>query len=190
MSKKDLIVTTWRRLGRAPVGQRELREIQKVISRQLGESAVPGPASIARILADEGAELRHPEVIECDVRWRESLIQKDAGGDLDSLVPHKRLRLENAEAFINKLEKLRRDSERAEDQRTLRSLRETAIDAKQTAQSLAKKQTLEETERAEQAEIAQWLAVWIQTPNLFDEWLDLRHRSPEFRKKFLTEKSS
>ena len=32
--------------------------------------------------------------------------------------------------------------------------------------------------RAEQAEIAEWLKVWIQTPILFADWLELRRRSP------------
>jgi len=32
--------------------------------------------------------------------------------------------------------------------------------------------------------------VWLQTPNLFDDWLDLRRRSPDFRNKFSMEKSS
>src|SRR5260370_5015132 len=48
--------------------------------------------------------------------------------------------------------------------------------------------TLNQTQRDEQAEVAQWLAVWLQSPSLFDDWLDLRRRSPDFRKKFSMEK--
>ncbi|HEX9629921.1 MAG TPA: hypothetical protein VF961_07870, partial [Pyrinomonadaceae bacterium] len=64
-----------------------------------------------------------------------------------------------------------------------------AVDARQLAHSMARNLSLDQTTRTVQAEIAEWLAVWIQTPSLFREWLELRRRSPEFRNQFLTEKS-
>ena len=33
-------------------------------------------------------------------------------------------------------------------------------------------------------EITEWLSLWLQTPNLFNDWVELRQRSPEFRKTF------
>ncbi|HVS21814.1 MAG TPA: hypothetical protein VHD88_08190 [Pyrinomonadaceae bacterium] len=188
-TKRELMIEAWNRLGCAAVGARELREIQRAIQEQLGEAAAASPAAIARVLADVGAELRHPEVIEFDARWRESQIESDAG-ELDAFSAGKPLRLKKGEAFIKKLERLRKRSERAGDQRALRRVRELGISARQVAQSLTNNRALAEPVRAEQAEIAEWLAVWIQTPNLFDEWLELRRRSPDFRKRFPTEKSS
>jgi hypothetical protein len=41
-----------------------------------------------------------------------------------------------------------------------------------------------ETQRAEAKEISEWLRVWLVAPELFRDWLDLRMRSAEFRKKF------
>jgi len=172
------------------VGERELRAVQRAISDQFGEGAVDSPAAIARVLADEGAELRHPEVIEFDARWRQMQIETTPSvNGLENLVSTKPLRLKQAEGFIKKLEKLRTRSERAGDQRMSRRVRDSAINARDVAKSLSKNQSLAEPERAEQAEFAEWLAVWIQTPNLFRDWLELRRRSPDFRKKFLTEKS-
>jgi hypothetical protein len=71
----------------------------------------------------------------------------------------------------------------------LQRARKIAVDARQVVESLAKNPALDQLTRTEQAEIAEWLAVWIQTPNLFREWLELRRRSAEFRNQFLTEKS-
>jgi hypothetical protein len=185
-TKRELIVALWNRLGRSSIGESELREIQQSIGRQFGPGGSESPAAIARVLADEGAELRHPEVIEFDARWREAKIERDAAKfkGLEDLLSGKPLRLDKAEALLKRLEKLRKTSERAGDQLTLKQVRTMVVDARQVAESLARDRTLDARERAEQAELTEWLKVWIQTPNLFEDWLDLRRRSPDFRGKF------
>ena len=190
-TKRGLIIEAWDGLGRAMVGESELREIQRLVRSQFGAGADESPAAIARVLADEGAELRHPEVIEFDARWREAKIEKDSGQlkGLDELLAGKPLRLRKAEALIKKLERLRQRAEN-DDQSAARQARSMAIGVRQTAELLAKDKELNELQRAEQTEIAEWFKVWIQTPMLFADWLELRRRSPEFRKKFLTQKSS
>src|SRR5437660_2930890 len=76
-SKQEFIVAQWLRLGGKAIGRRELRRIQRALHEKFGEGGVESPAKIARVLADEGAELRHPEVIEFDVKWREEKIEKE-----------------------------------------------------------------------------------------------------------------
>ena len=36
------------------------------------------------------------------------------------------------------------------------------------------------------AEVAEWLTVWLQNPQIFAEWLDLRQNTAEFRQRFLS----
>ncbi len=191
-SKQEFIVAQWLRLGGKAIGRRELRRIQRALHEKFGEGAVESPAKIARVLADEGAELRHPEVIEFDVKWREEKIEKETSEfkGLERFRDAKPVRLHEAESLIKKLEQTRQSSERNENKVNVQRLREIAIDVRQTAETLANDSTLTQRQRDEQAEIAQWLAVWLQTPNLFDDWLDLRRRSPDFRNKFSMEKSS
>ena len=186
LSKRELIVEVWDRLGRGIIGERELSDIQRSVRDQFGRGGEESPAAIARVLADEGAELRHPEVIEFDARWREAKIESDGKGfkGLDDLVTGKPLRLGRAEALVKKLEKLRKRAEASGDNQALRAVRNTAVSARQMAELLAKDRELDPRHRAEQAEIAEWFKVWIQTPSLFADWLDLRRRSPEFQKKF------
>ena len=183
---RQLIVAVWNRLGRSSIGESELREIQQSIRRQFGQGGSESPAAIARVLADEGAELRHPEVIELDARWREAKIERETTRfkGLEDLLTGKPLRLKKAEALIKRLEKLRKNSAQAGDRTALRQVRDMVVNARQVAESLAKDRTLNPLERAEQTELAEWLKVWIQTPNLFEDWLDLRRRSPDFRKQF------
>jgi hypothetical protein len=190
-TKRELIITAWDDLGRIRVGASELRKIQSSIHDQFGAGAVESPAAIARVLADEGAELRHPEVIEFDARWREAEIKrklKRLGGQ-EAFAAGKPLRLKQAEALIKRLERMRDRSEQTGDKAARQHARATAIEVRQVAALHAKDRTLDQLIRVEQAEIAEWLAVWLQTPKLFTEWLELRRRSQDFRAKFSAENS-
>lgn len=185
-TKRALIVELWERLGCTMIGEAELRDIQLAVRRQLGPGAEMSPAAIARVLADQGAELRHPEVIEFDARWREAKIETDSRQlkGLDELLAARPLQLKKAEVLIKKLERLRQRAETSGDQAALHQVRTVAVDGRQQAELLAKDRKLSQRERAEQAEIVEWLKLWIQTPGLFADWLELRRRSAEFQKKF------
>lgn len=186
LTRRALIIAVWESLDCTMVGEPELGEIQQALLHQLGAGAEMSPAAIARVLADEGAELRHPEVIEFDVRWREAKI--DAGSrqlkGLEELLTARPLQLKKAAGLIKRLEKARRRAEKSGDEAALDHVRTLAVSGRQQAELLAKDRKLDQRKRAEQAEIVEWLKVWIQTPSLFADWLELRRRSPEFQKKF------
>ena len=186
ISRRDLIVSEWRRLGAASLGSDELIRIQQAIGEAFGQHAVESPAAIARELAHEGAELRHPEIIECDARWREAQIdnQLKTFGQVNALQSAEPLRLKQAESLIERLEHLHGRFERTRDDRQIAELRTLAIDARRTAVSRAKDLDLPIALRQEQAEIAEWLMVWLETPNLFEQWVELRKSSPAFKEKF------
>ena len=187
LTKRELIVEAWDLLGRPAIGERELGDMQRSMRNQFGRGGEESPAAIARVLADEGAELLHPEVIEFDARWREAKIESD-GKDfkgLDDLINGRPLRLRKAGALIKKLERLRKRAQDPGNDKALREALNTAVSARQLAESLAKDRKLDQRQRVEQAEIAEWFKVWIQTPSLFADWLELRRRSAEFQQKFL-----
>ena len=181
--EQDLIIEFWVTRRQPIVGKAILREILKEISKRLGADHVASPAAVARILADEGAELRHPEIIEFDAEWREARIAAEMKRfkGLDGLLAGKRLSLEQAEGQIKRLEELRLAAESREAQRELRDI---AILARQRAESVVKDPAFNPTHRKVQAEIVEWFKIWIPTPNLFADWLELRKRSVEFRQKF------
>jgi hypothetical protein len=179
-SREHLIVARWKELGQPQVGGRELLAIQAELNQRFGGNAINSPAVIARVLADEGAALRHPEVIECDAQWRAGQIR-----EIEHRTPEVQgvLTLTQAEEWIGELEKLRIPEDPAEAQR----LRSMAIEARERAKRHARRTTLSQRQRAEQNEISEWLGVWIKTPSLFADWLELRRRSPDFRRKFSSE---
>jgi hypothetical protein len=185
-TKRELIIGAWDEMGRPGVGEEQLQKFQSAICESFGAGAVESPATIARLLADEGAELRHPEVIEFDARWRQAQIKTNPkrfrGLKVEPVV--KPLRLRQAENFIKRLERLRERSERSGDKADWQRARDQAIKTREIAESRARDRTLDQVIRTEQAEIAEWLGVWLQTPKLFAEWLELRRRSGEFRERF------
>ena len=75
-NKHDLIIEVWEDLDCESVGAHELEQIQRALREKFGAGAVASPASLARTVADEGAQLRHPEVFDFDVKWREQNLQK------------------------------------------------------------------------------------------------------------------
>ena len=75
-TKLDLIIEVWEKLDCESVGAKEIEAIELVVRDKFGESAVDSPMIIARELADEGAELRHAEILKLDVERRLEVIAK------------------------------------------------------------------------------------------------------------------
>ena len=174
-TRRELIIEIWQDLECESVGELELEQIQLGLGQRFGAGAVESPAAIARVVADEGAVLRHPEVLDYDTRWRERSM---SGAILMESLEFSSLAA--ASESIRKLESWRRKFAAGGEQTELRRLREIARKFKQDAQMLARSSIIEERERLEAGEIAQWLAVWLQEPGIFEDWLILRQRSPEF----------
>ncbi|CDM65617.1 hypothetical protein [Pyrinomonas methylaliphatogenes] len=183
-TKRDLIIEVWEALDCESVGAKELEAIAEVVRARFGEGAVESPAAMARILAEEGADLRHAEVLECDVRWRLR----------DPYAPMFRHILKfgtfaQAAASIRQLENLRRKFARARDREGLRRVREVGIKGKRRAEMIARNRKVNAQKRAEKEEIARWFAVWLTTPEIFERWLELRLNSEEFRARFGAERA-
>jgi hypothetical protein len=174
-TKHDLIIEVWEALDCESVGARELQQIQEVVSQRFGAGSVDSPASIARSLADEGAVLRHPEVLSLDTEWRQRELSKlIAPDELDFSG------LSQAHQSITKLDSLRRKFEQDSEPEQMHHLRSMVVKLKQHELGIARSRIIDRQQRLEAKEIAQWLTVWLQSPDLFEEWLSLRRRSPEF----------
>jgi hypothetical protein len=176
-TKRDLIIEVWEALDCESVGARELDQIQQGLHEKLGAGAIESPASIARVVADEGAILRHPEVFECDLKWREEKLNGTISSfDFSSL--------QTALESFSAVESRRRELEEQKNEAALQRLREVITGARQDSLLIARSKIVAAPQRAEAKEIAEWLRVWLVTPELFRDWLDLRMRSAEFQRKF------
>lgn len=63
-------------------------------------------------------------------------------------------------------------------------VRALARKGRRRARGLALNQRVKPEKRQEKGEIASWFQVWLETPDLFAEWLELRKGSQEFRSLF------
>lgn len=167
-AKHDLMIEVWEKLDVESIGSAEIEAIEEVIRDVLGDQAVESPMKIARLLADEGAELRHSEIMELHVRRYEG---KPYTAEFRNLLKvgsfHQTL------ASIRNLDNLRKKFLSEGDKNGIRLIRERVIEAK-------KKLTTTDAD----AEIAQWLTVWLQTPDAFETWVSLRQRSADFKERF------
>jgi len=177
----QIIVSTWKALGQTAIGDEELLAIQSAVSASMNEEQLLSPAVIARELARAGAELRHPEIIECDARWRATqYVGPEMSADaLRVLLGKRPPTLAETEAVIGELERLRNQSLSESDE-----VRAFAVDARLMAENRADDASLSPLVREVQKEIAEWLRVWLETPAIFGQWIELRKQSKAFRIRF------
>lgn len=183
-TRRDLIIEVWEALDCESVGTHELEQIQQALLEKFGEGALESPAAIARRVADEGAVLRHPEVFECDLKWRRQKMQKGIFDDGLNFCD-----LSSAFESVVKIEERRMQLKTDNEVKALEELRDIVAAARRESVLRATSKILEENERRQAKEISEWLRVWLQAPELFSDWLDLRRRSPDFRNKFASESS-
>lgn len=90
---------------------------------------------------------------------------------------------ESAEASIRRIAELHQHFKQAGDAKGAGYARQLALLGKRRAHAAARAAKTDE-KRAIKAEIAEWFTIWLSSPMIFDEWLYLRKRSPEFVEKF------
>jgi hypothetical protein len=178
-TKDELIIEVWEKLDCENVGTVEIEAIEVAVAAKYGTSAVDSPMMIARLLADEGAELRHSEVME--------LYLKRASEKPYDAAFRNILRLGNmrsALGTLRDLENLRRKFRSAGDKEGLRSVRETALRGKRHLMEAAERPGGDDTTRNVNLEIIHWFNIWLQTPEFFDGWIEIRQRSADFVERF------
>ena len=173
------MIEVWEKLDCESVGASELVAIETVVRDVFGESAVDSPMIVARLLADEGAELRHNEVMQL---YLERAADRPHEAALLNILETTDLR--TTLRSIRQMENLRRKLASENDREGTRLLRQLAIDEKQKKLDAAGRTRIDPVRQAEFLEIAEWLTLWLQSPELFDGWLSLRRRSQDFLSKF------
>jgi len=178
-TKQDLVIEVWEKLDCESVGAAEIEAIEAAVEGEFGKAAVDSPMIIARVVADEGAELRHSEIMELYIRRAEDRPYDAALRNvlkLDSLA--------TALRSIKDLENIRRKYAADGDKDGLRHAREIAIGAKHDLRDRIDDVRTNDIDRQIAVEINEWLSHWLRTPQLFADWVELRQRSPDFIEKF------
>ncbi|MEO6654766.1 MAG: hypothetical protein ABIO36_01650 [Pyrinomonadaceae bacterium] len=174
-----MIIEVWEKLDCENVGATEIKAIETVVVDQYGSAALDSPMVIARQLADEGADLRHSEIMDLYLE-RESDRPYDAALrnilNIDDLP--------RTLASLKNLENLRLKYKNETDKDGLRMVRETAVRGKNRAIEISEKRNTDLVMQHLNIEIAQWITIWLQTPEVFEQWVALRQNAPDFIDKF------
>jgi hypothetical protein len=169
-TRDEFIVEVWDLIEKDVVGGPALGLIQDAIAERFGDAAVPSPAFIARVLADCGVQLGHPQILEADSRWRQ---QRQFFSPED-------LAFETIDEAVAFIEKLRQQDPKLE------RLRLSVQQVKTELEVLAASPAVTRETRDLAREVAQWLTVWLQNPQVFPEWFALRRDTAEFQQLFGT----
>ncbi|MGI8812360.1 MAG: hypothetical protein ACR2IH_07495 [Pyrinomonadaceae bacterium] len=183
-TKADMMIEVWERLDCESVGSKEIVAIENAVRERYGTSAVESPMIVARLLADEGAELRHSEIMQLYVERASDRPYDAALRNIARLAD-----LTSAEGSIRNMESLRKKLTADGDKPGLRLLRQDAIEGRDRSLETARSTKTSPVEKNVQAEIAEWITLWLNSPEMFAQWLALRKRSTDFRTRFAVDQA-
>ena len=175
-SKSEMVLEIYDQEAMGEVTAREIALINQKLIDEFGEGGSMSPAEIARILIDEDLPVRLDQV------FRMSALTDKYEDMLEGLALNKSLK--QAEHSIRRIDSLHREFLKQSDKTGARLARQTAIRAKENALALSRNTANASTKRAEHLEIAQWFTVWLQTPDIFEHWLELRKTTDDFKARF------
>lgn len=144
-----------------------------------------------KLLADHGAEGKTAsdyiaEVLQA-AGWKVVLSQQEEAEDqfeeeFEDLLHFKTLG--DAEVSLMRLDELLRRFRAHEEKAAAERVLEIARLGKRRAEMIARNHKVEAHKRAEKEEIANWFRVWLENPDAFFDWLELRKQAADFRNKF------
>jgi hypothetical protein len=172
-TKKALILEVARELGKPRFTPAEIEQIRRKLIAQLGERGKTSPDYIVSVLEEAGMRVAMSTRSDTQGKYEEEF------SDLLHFST-----LEEAEMCLVRLDELLRkflhDHERAAAER----VREVARLGRRRAEMIARNHKVDAHKRAEKQEVAQWFAVWLETPDAFFDWLEVRKQSPGFQNQF------
>lgn len=173
-TKKALILEVARELGRPRYTPAEIEQIKRQLIAHLG--AAHGKTStdyITSVLEEAGLRVVWSTRSDTEGRYEE---------EFHDLLHFSTL--EEAEMCIIRLDELwrkfRAEGERAAAERVC----EVARLGRRRAEMISRNAKVDAAKRAEKVEVQRWFTIWLETPDTFFDWLEVRKQSPEFQEKF------
>ncbi len=144
-----------------------------------------------KLLADHGSEGKTSSDYIADVLesagWKVVLTQQEEAEDqfeeeFEDLLHFKTLG--DAEVSLMRLDELLRRFKAHGEKAAADRVMEIARLGKRRAEMIARNHKVEAQKRVEKEEIAGWFRIWLENPDAFFDWLDVRKQSPDFHEKF------
>lgn len=173
-TKKQIILEYCQAKGLDRIGMEEIRALENELRARLGSGT--SPSYIAGVLREAGKDVEYQD------RFADPPMDEPYASRLHNLLQFHDFA--SAEDSLRKLDQVYREYLEASDRTGTRLVRTLLQKGKLRASSLAANPRVNPQKRAEKGEIATWFRVWLETRDLFFDWLDLRKASEEFRRLF------
>jgi hypothetical protein len=172
-SKKDLILETAREIGASKWTLAEIDQLRRRLQAEHGEAGKTSSDYIADVLKTAGWKVLLTLQEEAEEQYEE---------EFEDLLHFKTL--EDAEVSIMRLDELMRKFQAHGEHAAVNRVLGVARLGKRRAEMISRNHKVEPHKREEKVEIANWFRIWLETPDAFFDWLDVRKQSPDFRARF------
>jgi hypothetical protein len=172
-TKKSLILEAARAIGAQKFTPAEIEQLRRRLIADHGEEGKTGSDYIAEVLTGAGMGVILSQQEEAEEQYEE---------EFEDLLHFKTL--EDAEVSIMRLDELMRKFQTHGERAAVERVLNVARLGKRRAEMIARNPKVEPNKRAEKLEIASWFRIWLETPDAFFDWLDVRKQSPDFQAKF------
>jgi hypothetical protein len=172
-SKKDLILETAREIGASKWTLAEIDQLRRRLQAEHGDAGKTSSEYIGDVLKTAGWKVLLTLQEEAEEQYEE---------EFEDLLHFKTL--EDAEVSIMRLDELMRKFQAHGEHAAVERVLGIARLGKRRAEMISRNHKVEPHKREEKVEIANWFRIWLETPDAFFDWLDVRKQSPDFRTRF------
>jgi hypothetical protein len=172
-SKKEMILEAARAIDSSRWTPAEIEQLRRKMIAEHGEAGKTGSDYIAEVLKSAGWKVVLSAQEEAEEEYEE---------EFEDLLHFKTL--EDAEVSLMRLDELMRRFRAHSEPAAVNRVLEVARLGKRRAEMIARNRKVEPRKRAEKEEIATWFRIWLETPDAFFDWLDVRKQSPQFQQQF------
>jgi hypothetical protein len=151
----------------------EIEQIRRQLIAQFGARGKTSPDYIVSVLEEAGMRVVWSTRSDTEGRYEEEFT------DLLHFST-----LAEAEMCLVRLDELLRKFAVEGERSAAERVREVARLGRRRAEMIARNHKVDAQKREEKEEISHWFAIWLETPEAFFDWLEVRKQSSEFKEKF------
>jgi hypothetical protein len=172
-TKKEMIAETARQMGVQKWTTAEVDQLRRKLQAEHGEAGKTGNEYIVEVLHSMGLKMQLTEREEAEERFEE---------EFEDILHFKTL--QDAEVSLTRLDELWRQFKAHDEPVAAQRVLEIGRLGKRRAEMIARNHKVEAKKREEKKEIAEWFRIWLETPDAFFNWLDVRKASVAFKEQF------
>ena len=172
-TKRQMIADTARQMGIQKWTTAEVDQLRRKLQAEFGEHGKTSNDYIIEVLKDVGFKMQLTEREEAEERFEE---------EFDDILHFRTL--QDAEVSLTRLDELLRRFKDHEEPAAAQRVLEIGRLGKRRAEMIARNRKVEAKKREEKKEISEWFRIWLETPDAFFNWLDVRKASPAFKEQF------